>query len=173
MRQLFYLFIFVYVRSSGEGNGTPLQSSCLENPKDGGAWWAPIYGVTQSRNRLKRLSSSSSSSMLDLHWRVGLTLAVASGGYSLIAVHWLLTVVASLVVENELQGMSASVVVGTWAQWLQLPGLEHRLNSGRTWAELLHGTWDLPGSGIEPMTPALAGGFFTTEPQGKPETRAF
>ena len=61
---------------------------------------------------------------------MGLTLAVASGGYSLIAVHWLLTVVASLVVENELQGMSASVVVGTWAQWLQLPGLEHRLNSG-------------------------------------------
>ena len=97
---------------------------------------------------------------------MGLTLPVASGGYSLVAVHWLLTVVASLV-ENELQGMSASVVVGTWAQWLQLPGLEHRLNSGRTWAELLHGTWDLPGSGIEPMSPALEGGFFTTEPPGK------
>ena len=47
---------------SGEGNGTLLQYSCLENPRDGGAWWAAIYGVTQSRTRLKRLSSSSSSS---------------------------------------------------------------------------------------------------------------
>ena len=45
----------------GEGNGNPLQCSCLENPRDGGAWWVAIYGVTQSRTRLKRLSSSSSS----------------------------------------------------------------------------------------------------------------
>ena len=43
----------------GEGNGNPLQCSCLENPKDGGAWWASVYGVTQSRTRLKWLSSSS------------------------------------------------------------------------------------------------------------------
>ena len=42
----------------GEGNGNPLQCSCLENPRDGGAWWAAIYGVTQSRTRLKQLSSS-------------------------------------------------------------------------------------------------------------------
>ena len=41
----------------GEGNGTPLQCSCLENPRDGGAWWAVISGVAQSRTRLKRLSS--------------------------------------------------------------------------------------------------------------------
>ena len=45
----------------GEGNGNPVQYSCLENPRDGGAWWAAIYGVAQSRTRLKRLSSSSSS----------------------------------------------------------------------------------------------------------------
>ena len=44
----------------GEGNGTPLQCSCLENPRDGGAWWAAVYGVAQSRTQLKRLSSSSS-----------------------------------------------------------------------------------------------------------------
>jgi len=44
----------------GEGNGNPLQCSCLENPRDGGAWWAAIYGVAQSRTKLKRLSSSSS-----------------------------------------------------------------------------------------------------------------
>ena len=46
----------------GEGNGNPLQCSCLENPRHRGAWWAAIYGVAQSRTRLKRLSSSSSSS---------------------------------------------------------------------------------------------------------------
>ena len=46
---------------SGEGNGNPLQCSCLENPRDRGAWWAAIYGVVQSWTRLKRLSSSSSS----------------------------------------------------------------------------------------------------------------
>ena len=44
----------------GEGNGNPLQCSCLENPRGGGVWWAAVYGVTQSRTRLKRLSSSSS-----------------------------------------------------------------------------------------------------------------
>ena len=43
----------------GEGNGNPLQCSCLENPRDGGAWWAAVYGVAHSRTRLKRLSSSS------------------------------------------------------------------------------------------------------------------
>ena len=45
----------------GKGNGNPLQWFCLENPRDGGAWWAPVYGVAQSRIRLKQLSSSSSS----------------------------------------------------------------------------------------------------------------
>ena len=45
----------------GEGNGSPLQCSCLENPWDGGAWWAAVCGVTHSRTRLKWLSSSSSS----------------------------------------------------------------------------------------------------------------
>ena len=44
----------------GEGNGNPLQCSCLENPRDGGAWWAAVYGVAQSRTWLKWLSSSSS-----------------------------------------------------------------------------------------------------------------
>ena len=50
---------FPFSRSCiGEGNGNPLQCSCLENPRDGGAWWAAVYGVAQSRTRLKRLSSS-------------------------------------------------------------------------------------------------------------------
>ena len=47
-----------------EGNGNPPQCSCLENPRDGGAWWAAVYGVAQSRTRLKRLSSSSEGSLL-------------------------------------------------------------------------------------------------------------
>jgi len=47
---------------TGEGNGNPLQCSCLENPRDRGAWWAAVYGVTQSWTRLKQLSSSSSNS---------------------------------------------------------------------------------------------------------------
>ena len=51
------LFTFLHWRR----NGNPLQWSCLENPRDGGAWWAAVYGVAQSRTRLKRLSSSSSS----------------------------------------------------------------------------------------------------------------
>ena len=44
----------------GEGNGNPLQCSCLENPRDAGAWWAAVCGVARNRTRLKRLSSSSS-----------------------------------------------------------------------------------------------------------------
>ena len=54
----------------GEGNGNPLQCSCLENPRDGGAWWAAVCGVAQSRTRLKRLSSSCSSSTVFRckHW---------------------------------------------------------------------------------------------------------
>jgi len=47
----------------GEGNGNPLQCSCLENPRDGGAWWAAVSGVAQSRIQLKRLGRSSSYSM--------------------------------------------------------------------------------------------------------------
>ena len=50
----------------GGGNGNPLQCSCLENPRDGGAWWAAVYGAAQNRTRLKQLSSSSSSSSMHL-----------------------------------------------------------------------------------------------------------
>ena len=48
----------------GEGNGNPLQCSCLENPRDSGAWWAAVYWVTQGRKQLKWLSSNNSSSSL-------------------------------------------------------------------------------------------------------------
>ena len=51
----------------GEGNGNPLQCSCLENPRDGAAWWAAVYGVAQSWTRLKRLSSSSQTSKVSFN----------------------------------------------------------------------------------------------------------
>ena len=51
-------------RSPGEGNDIPVQCSCLENPRDGGAWGAAFYGVAQSWTRLKRLSSSSNSTSI-------------------------------------------------------------------------------------------------------------
>ena len=57
--RLHFHFSLSYI---GEGNGNPLQCSCLENPRDGGAWWAAVYGVVQSQTLLKPLSSSSSSS---------------------------------------------------------------------------------------------------------------
>ena len=54
--QLHFHFSLSFI---GEGNGNPLQCSCLENPRDGGAWWPAVYGVAQSWTRLKRFSSSS------------------------------------------------------------------------------------------------------------------
>ena len=52
-------FLSLSLEKEGEGNGNPLQCSCLENPRDRGACWVAVYGVAQSRTRLKRLSSSS------------------------------------------------------------------------------------------------------------------
>ena len=60
-------------RSPGEWKGYPLQYSGLENPRDGGAWWAAVYGVAQSQTRLKQLSSSSIyifSISLKLEWKL-------------------------------------------------------------------------------------------------------
>ena len=56
----------------GEGNGNPLQCSCLENPRDGGAWWAAVYGVAQSQTQLKRFSSSSSIGLKELECKMPL-----------------------------------------------------------------------------------------------------
>ena len=58
------LLLFTFIH--GEGNGNPLQCSCLENPRDRGAWWAAVYGVAQSWTWLKRCSSSSSSKHCNL-----------------------------------------------------------------------------------------------------------
>ena len=58
------LHFYFSLSCTGEGNGNPLQCSCLENPRDGEARWAAVYGVAQSRTRLKRLSSSSSNAII-------------------------------------------------------------------------------------------------------------
>ena len=65
----------------GEGNGSPLQCSCLENPRDGRAWWAAVHGVAQNWTRLKQLSSSSSGSInyveLLIFWTYALSYSTA------------------------------------------------------------------------------------------------
>ena len=75
---------------TGEGNGNPLQCSCLENPRDGGAWWAAVCGVAQSRTRLKRLSSSRSSRVQSLgqvfHTGNSFTSHENSGSYIIIPI---------------------------------------------------------------------------------------
>ena len=91
--RLHFHFSLSYI---GERNSNPLQCSCLENPRDGGAWWAAVYGVTQSRTQLKRLSS-----------RFSLLRRLLSGCHkrgllSVVAVHGLLTAVASLVAKHRL-----------------------------------------------------------------------
>ena len=83
-------------------------------------------------------------------------LAVVSGGFSRVVALGFLTAVASPVGVAHALVCTASVVQA------------HRLRNRRARASLLHTTWDLPGSGIEPLSPALAGEFFTTEPPGKP-----
>ena len=70
----------------GEGNGNPLQCSCLENPRGGGVWWAAVYGVAQSRTRLKRLSSSSGGSYFGKEM---LTVTLVFSIYKCIVKKWL------------------------------------------------------------------------------------
>ena len=83
----------------GEGNGNPLQCSCLENPRDGGAWWAAIYGVAHCRTRLKWLSSSSSSIFLTRCslWTEGFlcTIPYSSHSFKWVADYMLLKAVSS------------------------------------------------------------------------------
>ena len=105
--------------------------------------------------------------MLSLHCCVGFSLVSASGGYSTSpAVLGLLIVVASLVAEPELQGTQAALVLAHGLSSCGYRALECRLSSCGTRAWLVQGMWGLPGSGIEALSPALTGRFFTTEEQG-------
>ena len=106
--------------------------------------------------------------MLGLCCRAGFFLIVVSRGYSVVMVHGPLIAVASLMTEHKPQGWQASVVsvcgLSSFSSW----DLEYRLYICVTQAQLPHGMWNLPGSGIEPVSPTLAGRFFITEPPGKP-----
>ena len=107
---------------------------------------------------------------LGLQCRMGLYLVAASGGYSLAAVCGLLVVIASLCNGFSCCRAQALGCAG-FSSWSSR-ALEHR-HSSCAQSKLLQGMWDLPRSGIEPVSPALAGGFFTTVPPGKSESPTF
>ena len=103
--------------------------------------------------------------MLDLHYCASLLLVVESGGWLLVVVSGLLISVASLVAEHGLSVLQLCSC-SSWA-------LEHRLNSCSTLGSVALQHVAAPRSGIEPVSPALAGKFFTTEPPGKPPNSNF
>ena len=135
-------YILLSLSPSGEGNGNPLQYSCLENPVDRGAWWAAVHGVAQSGTQLKWLSSSSSSflpqfnSVLSHVWLFVTPLAVAQQASLSITnsrslpkhVHWVGDAIQS---SHPLLSFSLTVSLktvhwkplGSWAFELQLPVL--------------------------------------------------
>ena len=155
------LFIFVYMVNYscpfGEGNGTPLQCSCLENPRDGGAWWAAVYGVAQSRTWLKRLTlpylcsifkclkfySSLFEKVLNFFFHICIDLSFLPALWCMLSFIWLSAAhQAPLSMEFSRQEY--------WSGWpFPSPG-------------------DLLSPGIEPTPLALVGGFHTTVPSGKP-----
>ena len=94
-------------------------------------------------------------------------------GLLFVVVRMLLIAVASLCCRAQALGTRASVVVARGLSSCSSQALERRLSSCGTQAELLRGMWDLPGPGLEPVSPALAGGFLTTAPPGKPRVHLF
>ena len=92
----------------GEGNGNPLQCSCLENPRDGGAWWATVYGVTQSRTWLKWLSSSIMSKKSNVHTLIKNNLLLKNGNHH----PSLQQVIISLLVED----LASVLMAADWSR---------------------------------------------------------
>ena len=102
----------------GEGNSYPLQCSCLENPRDGGAWRAAVYGVAQSRTRLKRRSSSSSVSG-----------SVLGAGFPIAHKRGRLCFEVYIVVDRE--GQLASIYIKQWEElWREIKHSEGRTKDG-------------------------------------------
>ena len=115
------LFTFLHWRRKWQ----PFQCSCLENPRDGGAWWAAVYGVAQSRTRLKRLSSSSSSSNPDSASTVVLSTAISNGGGS--QLHFRRNVVSLSKMLHCFQSLLLYVHSGfEWAVWVSLLSSQHK-----------------------------------------------
>ena len=112
----------------GEGNGTPLQCSCLENPRDGGAWWAAVYGVTQSQTWLKWLSKV-------LCW---FFFEITCRCYILFHFHWRLIMVsmAFIILESRFWESHKHTISKTsrnhrcfWNKWLYLFGVQNQTNA--------------------------------------------
>ena len=71
---MIHIYIYTHTYIYGEGNGTPLQYSCLENPMDGGAWWAEVHGVAKSRTRLSDLAAAAAAVFAESYSKCILTL---------------------------------------------------------------------------------------------------
>ena len=118
----------------GEGNGNPLQCSCLENPRDREAWWASVYGVAQSRTRLKQLSSSSSQLLVYMIFTSQCT---------------------SMLIHVQL-------FVTLWTLAHQVPVSMEFSRQGYWRGLLCPSPRNFPYPRIEPMSPVVAVSFFTT-----------
>ena len=118
----------------GEGNGNPLQCSCLENPRDREAWWASVYGVAQSRTRLKQLSSSSSQLLVYMIFTSQCT---------------------SMLIHVQL-------FVTLWTLAHQVPVSMEFSRQGYWRGLLCPSPRNFPYPRIEPMSPIVAVSFFTT-----------
>ena len=132
----------------GEGNGNPLQCPCLENPRDGEAWWAAIYGVAQSRTRLKRLSSSSKTS-------------------SDVSIIYIFLFLVMLGLRCYTWAFSSYGDEGSSLLWCVGPcgGCScGALGVQALVAVVLLGMWNLPRLGIEPVSHVLQGRFLSTVP---------
>ena len=156
-------------RSTGEGNGNPLQYSCLENPKDGGAQQATVHGITKSWTRLSDLTS-----MRDCNYFGGsgdnITLNLDSK-----VVLPMINSTTKFICENHPQLCGCSVTKSCLIPCGPL-GPARPLHP---WGFLRQGCWsglpfpslgDLQDSGTEPESPAQAAGFFTAEPARKPSS---
>ena len=122
----------------GEGNGNPLQYSCLENPRDWGAWWAAIYGVAQSRTRLKWLSSSSSDYInIQLKTSRGVLFLPPSDAYVRSFLYLLYTLI-KLYYTKALRDQASSVAP-YWILLLQRPRIAASLRS----TTIFHDEWGI------------------------------
>ena len=142
--------IRVSLVAKGEGNGNPVQYSCLENPRDRGAWWAAVYGVAQSRTRLKQLSSHSSSSSQRIKSNQDMRCASCLGGGG----GGLVTKLCPTFAMPWIAACQASLFTG-------FPRQEYC--SGLPFPS----PGDLPDLGIEPMSPALQADSLSPSHQGR------
>ena len=103
---------------TGEGNGNPLQYSCLENPRDGRAWWAAVYGVTQRRTRLKWLSSSTGDTRLEnyIKYKIGLLSPEQGSQCTEESYVWILNL-GGTVKEKEVWGTRSQECTTSFPQW--------------------------------------------------------